>query len=72
MSRITARTGTKRLPTQLPRTVYASVYMLLLLTVLTSLSVTIVPRLTVSALWPFLIALVHGVTSEDRVARLRR
>lgn len=42
------RTGWKRLPKRLPRPVYAAAYMLLVITALTSLSVTIVPRLTVS------------------------
>lgn len=49
------RLGWKRLPKKLPRPVYASVYILLLLTAITSLSVTIVPRLTVSHPVPHLL-----------------
>lgn len=41
------RLGWKRLPKKLPRSGYASVYILLLLTVITSLTVIIAPRLTV-------------------------
>lgn len=40
--------GWRRLPKKLPRPAYAAVYILLLLTAITSLSVVIVPRLTVS------------------------
>ena len=43
------RIGWKRLPKKLPRSGYASVYILLLLTVITSLTVVIAPRLTVSS-----------------------
>ncbi|CAM9780515.1 unnamed protein product [Ascophyllum nodosum] len=49
LQRVGKRFGWKRLPKKLPRTVYASVYILLLLTAITSLSVIIVPRLTVES-----------------------
>ena len=47
--RMGERLGWRRLPKKLPRPTYAAVYILLLLTAITSLSVVIVPRLTVSA-----------------------
>ncbi|CAN0336329.1 unnamed protein product [Pylaiella littoralis] len=48
LQRVGERRGWKRLPKKIPRSGYASVYILLLLTVITSLTVLIAPRLTVS------------------------
>ncbi|CAB1101425.1 unnamed protein product [Ectocarpus sp. CCAP 1310/34] len=49
LKRTGERLGWKRLPKKLPRSGYASVYILLLMTVITSLTVIIAPRLTVES-----------------------
>eukprot|EP00752_Nemacystus_decipiens_P005501 g4979.t1 len=49
LQRMSERVGWKRLPKKVPRSGYASVYILLLLTVITSLTVVIAPRLTVES-----------------------
>lgn len=60
--RMGERVGWKRLPKQFPRSGYASVYILLLLTVITSLTVVIAPRLTVS----FVVSRPSGASHYSR------
>ncbi|CAM9247762.1 unnamed protein product [Laminaria digitata] len=60
LRRMGERMGWRRLPKKLPRPAYAAVYILLLLTAITSLSVVIVPRLTVESQ-----ALITKLSEQD-------